>query len=120
MQKTQGFTLIEVLVTLGLLATLLTASYTLSLTATKQVNLIRQHQVIAYVKNNLIANLKLGLLKLTPPTMIQGNTAFFKENIHWQINANLTENTKQIKYTLQLTSKDLPPYQTQLYTHANQ
>lgn len=121
MTSSQGFALIEVLVALALLATVLTASYTLEAQSITQIKRIKQHIVTNWVGENLIAEIKLGIFPVKIPSTLEGKTQLLEQTIPWRIKSQLSSNKKQLIYTLELdTKKNHPPLQTiKLYVPAN-
>lgn len=106
MIKQQGFTLIEVLVALALLATVLTASYTLEAQSVKHLKHVKQQIIAHWVGDNLVSDIQLGILSIKTPGTLQGKTQLLQQTIPWRIESTLLLSTQQKAYTLHLMAKE--------------
>lgn len=104
--QSEGFTLIEVLVALAILATVLTASYTLEAQSVKHLKHVRQQIIAHWVGDNLVSHIKLGILFIKTPGIVKGTTQLLQQTIPWRIESSVLPTTKQKAYTLYLSTKE--------------
>ena len=104
--QSQGFTLIEILVALALLATVLTASYTLEAQAINHLKRVKQQLIAHWVADNLISDIQLGIFPMTET--LQGKTQLLQYIISWRMESSLLPEAQQKAYTLHLMDKTTP------------
>lgn len=91
-----GFTLIEVLVALVVIAIALTAVLVATQSYIKNINYLRDKTLAQWVAMNLVGDLQTGLITPDKETL-SGQMLLMKQNWQWSINSSSAENAvKQI------------------------
>lgn len=83
-RKRRGFTLIEVLIALVILAIALTAIIKVITDAVKNTNHLKTSMAAHWVAENTLAKLQVGLIKLSDAP-IAGNSFMFQHHYWWQV-----------------------------------
>lgn len=101
-KRIQGFTLLEVLVTLALLATVLTASFTLEAQSIHHLHHLKQKILAHWAGNNVIAHIQLGMYSKEQLNSLEGSTTMGEEQFFWRVEETPIANKQYKEYTLYL------------------
>ena len=92
-----GFTLIEVLIALAIMAIALTALVKASSFDVKDANYLKQKNISAWVASNINTQLQTGFLAASSQ---QGTENLFRQNWPWQVKRSKTADTSVDKLTI--------------------
>lgn len=103
MNKTAGFTLIEVLVALAILSIALTAIIKATSQNIKNTLYLQEKTISAWVGTKIITETRLGIIKLpAPPDVTHKQTHMFNQVWPWQAHLSITPNRRIRKITVEV------------------
>ena len=108
--KTKGFTLIEVLIALVILAVALMAIVKATDTNIHNLDYLRDKMTAQWVADNVLANMQAGLLATPRETQQQGEIQMLNRTWYWQVTPEQQTNTaiKRINIAVTATANGKP------------
>ena len=91
-KKVRGFTLIEVLIALAILAIALTSLILMTSEITSRSQHLEQKAIANWVGQNIITQARLGMISLPhAPKELSGSVEYLGKRFQWQANRSKTE-----------------------------
>jgi general secretion pathway protein I len=106
--RTNGFTLIEVMIALIILAAGLTAVISTSMESAKNVAAVEDKVVAQWVAQNVITQVRMGIIPLAQNSDqgISGQTNMLKKQWRWSVRAATNPNTNVARLTVVVGNSD--------------
>lgn len=102
-KRDQGFTLLEVLIALVILATALTALVLVVIEANNQTSYLTDKTAAHWVAMNVLAEVRLGLIPIDSVNVEQeGESPIFNKTWRWQAQATATADNKILAVTVKV------------------
>lgn len=103
--KTNGFTLLELLITLVISAITLTATMIVIQQSTKNTNYLKKKVAAHCLATNLASEVQMGLRHINTQSVTQGESKLLNQTLQWTIKAYQPKGVSYQRLTIKITSK---------------